>query len=367
MKKKRKALLLSAGYGKGHHSAAQALADELQNRGWQAKVADVCAETRPRLFHATQRFYTACVLHAPCVWGMVYEQIDRANWAKLIHAPGVAACMRALRNRIRKEKPHLIVCTYPLYAYMLDHFVQEGWFHTPYAIVVTDALAISRPWLQTRAPLICLPDEHSYARMQAQYALPPDRLAAPGFPVRAAFTPGDQRPIPKAGGEGLHIVYGAYAPLPRIRADIEALLKEWPYMRISLLAAEREEKARRLLQDFPTVRICSPEENPAPLLRSAHFYIGKAGAATLFEAYSTHTPVLINYAIPGQEQGNLQLLEMDGAGRYAENTEELLRILAHLLKHEAAGWQRMCRAMQQANRSGGAARIINTLEGRFFA
>lgn len=366
MKKKRKALLLSAGYGKGHHSAAGALSEELQSRGWQTVVADACADARPRLFRASQLFYQACVRYAPWIWGMVFEQIDRADWARLVHAPILSSCLDALRQRLKKEKPNLIICTYPLYAYMLDAFAREGWFHTPYAIVVTDAIVISRPWLQTQAPLICLPDEYSLALMQARYALPADRLVAPGFPVRAAFTPGAPLPVPGPDGEGLHIVYGAYAPLSRVRADVEALLRAWPRMRLSLLPAEREEKLRTMLPCTPSIHICKTEQDPAPLLRTAHFYIGKAGASTLFEAYATETPVIINYALPGQEQGNLQLLEQDGAGCFSESPADLVYTMLGLLAEGAVGWQRMRQAIRQARRSGGAARIIDEIERTFY-
>lgn len=368
MIKKRKALLLSAGYGRGHNSAAQALAEALKNRGWKACVADPCAEARPRLFRATQLFYNACVQHAPWVWGMVYEQIDRANWAALLHAPGIATCVEALRLRLKKEKPGLVVCTYPLYAYMLDAFAREGWFRTPYAVVVTDALAISRPWLKTQAPLICLPDEHSHALVQERYALPAERLVAPGFPVRAAFTPGEKRPIPGPAGEGLHIVYGAYAPAARVQADAEALLSAWPRMQLTVLAANRNCRSlQALLRHCPSATICGAGQDPAPLLSRAHFYVGKAGAATLFEAYAAQTPVIINYALPGQEQGNLTLLGLDAAGRFAESPADLVHTLEHLLANGAVGWQRMCRAMQRAGRTGGAERTAEALERRFFA
>lgn len=368
IKKKRKALLLSAGYGRGHHSAAQALAEELTRRGWQTRVADPCAETRPRLFRATQLFYHACVRHAPWVWGMVYEQIDRANWAVLVRAPGIAPCMEALRRRLRKERPQLIICTYPLYAYMLDAFAREGQLCTPYAVVVTDALAICRPWLQTQAPLICLPDEHSYELVQDRYALPAERITAPGFPVRAAFSPGEKRPLPGPDGEGLRVVYGAYTTAARVRADVEAMLGAWPRMQLSVLAANRCTGAlQALLGHCPAAHIYGAEQDPAPLLRRAHFYVGKAGASTLFEAYAAETPMLINYALPGQEQGNLKLLELDAAGRYAASPAELVHTLAELLADGAAGWQRMHRAMQQAGRAGGAARIADVLERRFFA
>lgn len=369
MKNKRKALLLSVGYGKGHHAAAQAMAEELRHRGWQTEVADICAEVRPRLFRLTQLFYRTCVRHAPWLWGMVYEQIDSADWSQLIHLPGIAACMRGLRARLQKQQPDLVLCTYPLFAYMLDAFAREGWFRTPYAVIVTDALAISRPWLQTQAPLICLTDEYSHRLMQDRYAPEPERLVAPGFPVHAAFTPGKERPTPQQDGEGLHVVYGAHAPIARVCADVEGMLQAMPRMQITLLADGQEKRLHSLLSRYESsgsVRLCRSNQDMAALLHSAHLYIGKAGAATLFEAYAAEVPVLINYAMPGQEEGNLHLLQKDHAGQYVASTAELLHTLRRLMQNNAAAWLRMCSSMRAAKRNGGAARTADVLEERFF-
>lgn len=367
MKRARKALLLSVGFGRGHHSAAQALAEELHRRGWRVQLEDLCAEARPLLFRLTQRFYHFCVRRLPWVWGAVYRQLDAADWTQLIHLPGFAACTRLLRHMLLQEKPDLVVCTYPLYAYMLDELAQEGALHAPYAVVVTDALEISRPWMLTGAPLTCLPDEFSLALVQERFAQPAERLAATGFPVRKAFAP-EERATPGEQGAGLHIVYSCHAPLPRVVAEVRAMLDEWPQMRLSLLAEERAPRLSTLLHPLPEqVQIYTGRQDMAPLLRTAHFYIGKAGAATMFEAYSAEVPVLVNHALPGQEEGNLHLLLRDGAGKLTDSPEALLRTLRGLLAHSAAGWQQMRRAMARAQRSGGAAKTVDMLERRFFS
>lgn len=367
MTHKRKALLLSVGYGMGHHSAARALAEELERRGWSARMVDACAEASPRAFRLTQAMYAACVRYAPWVWGAIFEQLDAINWARMLRAPGIARSMEWLRRHLQQEKPQLVVCTYPLFAYMLDAFKREGWFTAPYAVVVTDAIAISKPWLLSDAPLICLPDAHSLALVQERFCLPGDRIAAPGFPVRGAFSPGVQRSAPGAHGDGLHLIYGAFAPLPRVLEDLHSLLAAWPRVQIRLLAGDRADRLRAHFGEQPQITICERGTDLAPLFRTAHFYIGKAGAATTFEAYSAELPVIVNYALPGQEEGNLELMMQDGAGRYAESSGALVQLLGRLLSHDAAGWRRMCHAMHTACRGGGAKRIADLLERRFFS
>lgn len=366
MNTERKALLLSVGYGRGHHSAARALADELTRRAWRARVVDVCAATHPRLFRLTQLFYLFCVRRAPRLWGALYKQIDSADWRKLIHNPMLRGCLKVLHEELLREQPDLVVCTYPLFAFMLDALAREEGAAVPYAVVVTDSLTISRPWVLSDAPLICLPDELSLSRVQCEFGLPAERLAAPGFPVRAAFRPG-HRELPGAEGEGLHIVYGAHACLARVRADAQAMLQEWPRMRLTIVAEERRRQLLDLLHLSPGVQLCAAEQDMAELLRSAHLYIGKAGAASIFEAYSAEVPVLVNYALPGQEQGNLQLLQHDAAGLYASDTPTLMHALRRMLCHGASGWQAACAAMRRAGRGGGAARTAEAIERRFFS
>lgn len=366
MQTKRKALLLSIGYGQGHHTAAQALAEELSQRGWETQRHDLCAETSPKLFRATQSFYRACVRSMPRLWGCLYRLIERINWARMTYAPGIRACTEGLRRLIQDEQPQLIICTYPLYGYMLDALAKESGQSVPYAMVVTDALSLCRPWLLTQAELICLPDELSLAQVRDIYELPGGRVIATGFPVRAAFRADDRRPLPAEDGAGLHIVYAAHAPLQQVKQDMQMLLREWPQARISLLAEER----KTALCDEPTlqgVEVYGEGQSTAELMQTAHFYIGKAGAASVFEAYTTETPVLVNYVLPGQEQGNLKLLEHDGAGLYVQDTASLADTLHTLLADSARGWQDMCRAIRRADRCRGAARTIDALERRMFS
>ncbi len=364
MREERKALLLSIGYGRGHDAAAKALAQEMESRGWQVRVSDPCAEARPRLFRCTQAVYRACVRRLPWIWGVAYAQIDATDWSRMLHLPGIEGSMRRLQAMLSAEPPRLIVCTYPLYAYMLDAMTQCGELNIPYAVVVTDAFHVNSAWVRTKAPLICLPDEVSCARVHERYGVAEQRLCITGFPVRREFVPFAARTAPGEDGRGLRVVYGAHARLRQVCADVQGMLATWPDMEITLLAEEREARLRRILgESAGRVHFFGGAgESIAEPLRRAHFYIGKAGAATVFEAYATRTPVLVNYPLPGQEEGNQQLLLTDGAGVRIGSTSELLHTMRHLLEHGAAGWQGMVRAMRLRAREDGASRTINALE-----
>ncbi len=359
----KKVLLLSVGYGEGHHAAARAAAEEFERRGWQARQVDVCAECHPRLFRLTQLFYSFCVRRSPWLWGITYARADKADWSVAVRRPPLRACCDYLAALLRSYAPQAIICTYPLFALMVDALRARGMALPPCYVVVTDSLEISRPWMVSRASLICMPDEHSAQFVRQRYGLPRARVLVSGFPVRPRFRMTGPRALPTPST--LRLVYGAYAPPARVLADLRAILALFPRAHITLLAGERAEALRGRLADAVAsgrVEVVARTDDMPGLYARSHLYIGQAGAATMYEAYSSGLPCIVNYALPGQEQGNLRLLLLDGAGLFVESTEELQRALSDLMARGAEGWAALAAAMQRAGRSHGAERLADIIE-----
>lgn len=363
----RKCLICSVGYGQGHHAAATALAEEMETRGYASRVCDPCAMARPAVFAWSQAFYRFCVRRLPWLWGVTYAQTDTANWRRAVGLPLLGAVKQQVLKLLQEEKPDVVLCTYPLYAYMLDALHAEGRFHGHYAVVVTDALEISRPWLQSSAPLVVVPDAVSARKVCAQFGLSEEMVCPLGFPVRHAFMPHDLLPPTAAH---LRIVWSVYRSTRSTVRSVRAVLAAYPSAHITLLGGTRAARLQALLTGETTagqVEVLTATERMAELFGQSHVYIGKAGAATMFECYASRLPMLVNFALPGQEQGNLELLLSDGAGRCAETPAELVQAVRSLLSDGAAEWQRMRAAMAAAGYDGAAARIANETERRFFA
>lgn len=359
-------LILSVGYGQGHHSAAAALAEQWEARGCYCRIADPCAMTYPRLFRLTQRFYRFCVRCAPWIWRITYAQTDTANWRKGVQRPLLRRITETVRRLTEQHRPDIVFCTYPLYAYMLDILHEQGLFHGRYAVVVTDAREISRPWMQSAAPLFFVTDAESAVLVRRQFGLSAERVQVAGFPVRKAFFPAANLPVPSA--KDLRILYAAYRSVRETTCAIRALLATWPTARITLLGGESSNTYAALLAkevQHAQVNIIPATAQFAELLRQSHIYIGKAGAATLFECYAAQVPLLINFALPGQEQGNLELALQDGVAQYAESADAMVHAVAKLLEGGAAPWQRVRARMAASNRSCGAVYIVQETERRW--
>lgn len=359
----RRALMLSVGYGEGHHAAARAVAQAFASEGWQILLIDPCQLAHPLLFKLTQAYYRFCVRSLPWLWEITYAQTDTADWSTKAKSPVFRRITELIRKTIIEYQPDVVVCTYPLFAHMMDSLIREEKIHCLYGVVVTDAIEISRPWMVTNAPLIFLPDEYSEKLVSNRYALSSERMIVSGFPVRREFAAlQKQRTVPTEGT--IRIVYGAFGNLGRVRSDLAALRCRLPQAHITVLAGSLYGALSAMGND--ALHVVERCDNMPALFAESHLYIGKAGAATVFEAYASCLPVIINYALPGQELGNLALLLHDGAGLTAVSSSELVAKVVELLEHGAKGWRRLSAAMATVERGNGADRIVMEINKRLY-
>ena len=81
------------------------------------------------------------------------------------------------------------------------------------------------------------------------------------------------------------------------------------------------------------------DEMPA-LLAGHQVFIGKAGGAVVQEAIAAHCPLLVSHVVPGQEEGNITLIEQSGIGALAAGRPERVRdILAGAIANDGALWR----------------------------
>ena len=71
-----------------------------------------------------------------------------------------------------------------------------------------------------------------------------------------------------------------------------------------------------------------------------HVVISKAGGATTQESINALCPMLVNQVVPGQEEGNYELLRRHEAGALAETPAALVETLQRAFADDAALWRR---------------------------
>lgn len=349
-------LILTAAFGEGHNSAARNLALALQSHQAETLICDPCLNATPiltRLLARLYRFATDCL---PKAWEAIYHSIDRFDFnafsSLLTRQPE-----NLIANLIREFQPHAIVSTYPLYPYLLHRILTQHALHPPVFTVVTDSIAINSAWLRAPSSHWLVTDPATRSALIA-YGLAPDTVVDTGFPVHPLFS--TLPPLPPTDPcQPFRILFFPTSRRHQLASMGSALLEASPQTQLTIVLGKNVRTlyphAKSLKSRFPNrVRLLGWTRKIPQLLTQHHLVVGKAGGATVHEAIAARCPMLIHHLVPGQEEGNLELLRSIGAGNLARSPHALAQQVQAMLAHNASPWRTMKQALIHHNRNAGA-------------
>ncbi|HET7537980.1 MAG TPA: galactosyldiacylglycerol synthase [Candidatus Didemnitutus sp.] len=352
-------LILTAGYGEGHNSAARALHAAFNERpGVTAELVDLFALRAPRFNNVSRRAYVRTINHAPRIWSSIYQWLDRSP-----HAPWVFGAMaghtRLLADIIAEKQPTALVSTYPVYAWLIQRLRAQGRVHCPLYTVVTDALTINSLWYRAPSDAWFVSDRDSAASL-VNAGVPADQVHIAGFPVSLAFADRPtqwQPPDTTERGQPRRVLYMINSGRARALETAKALLV-WDGWQITFTAgrdAWLKSELERLARGAPAqADVIGWTDRIPELLMTHHVVISKAGGATTQESINALCPMLVNQVVPGQEEGNYELLRRHEAGALAETPAAIVETLQRAFANDAAVWQQWRRNLRNLARPSAA-------------
>lgn len=362
-----KILIVTAAFGEGHNSAARNLAKALQAQGASVRVEDPCLLGAPTLTRSLAAGYRWVTTHGPGLWKWIYQASDRCH---LGGSPGgfLGGPQRALVRLVEEEQPDVLVSTYPLYPYFLPVVERLIGRRLPMFTVVTDSIEIHSSWYRAEAEQWLVTDSHTQQILIGR-GLAAERIAVTGFPVDPSFAG-----LPTVAShdrcEPFRILYFPTSKLPLVRRHSRALLDAAPQVELTLVLGKNvrllHAKAREIKQAYPgRVRVLGWTRKVPQLMSRHHLVVGKAGGATVHEALAARCPMVIHHLVPGQEEGNLELLKRIGCGTLATTPTDLHAAVAAMVGEGGAAWRGMKEALERTASAAGAttaaARILSHL------
>ena len=349
-------LIVTAAFGEGHNSAARNLALALDAAGALTQVSDPCVLGIPRLTAVVNHGYRYVTTHFPQLWARIYRSTDNCDFSRQ-RSLVMRRIETALADLVRGFKPDAVVSTYPLYPYFMTRILADSGQKTPVFVVVTDSIEINAAWLRAKCDRWLVTDPATRDAM-IRAGLDGGKIVDTGFPVHPDFS----KLTPLATSDGcdpFRILYFPTAKLPFVRRHARALLDASPAVRLTIILGRNVRalysRAREIQQAYPgRVRLIGWTRRVPQFLNNHHLVVGKAGGATVHEAIAARCPMLIHHLVPGQEEGNLRLLEIIGGGYLAATPAALTRSVTALLADHAAGWHTMKNALADHGRNAGA-------------
>jgi processive 1,2-diacylglycerol beta-glucosyltransferase len=329
-------LILTAGFGEGHNSAARGVRAGLARVAPKVEVElrDLFPETFGAFNEVVRRAYLAVINRWPKLWGYVYNWLDRKNdFDKRFEK--FRGLKKNLGRLLDRFQPEVVVSTFPPYPYVLQQILGSE-RRCKNVAVVTDSITVNAIWYRSPADYFIVANEQSAAVVR-KGGVPPEKIKVFGFPVSPRFADyaKDRQSPAEITPRVLYVINAGTYRAP-------ALVRELLELNIQLtVTVGRDEELRRAVEAAAgdhKIDIFGWTEEMPRLLCESHVLIGKAGGATVQETIAAGCPMIINHVVSGQEEGNARLIVETNSGAIALSNDEVVAQVRRAFATDAKQW-----------------------------
>jgi processive 1,2-diacylglycerol beta-glucosyltransferase len=356
-------LILSAGVGAGHNSAAAAVQQACTARAdvAEVQVLDVLQVSSVLYRALLAKGYFVLVEGLPWLveWGYDVSNppfrrrgpID--PWTRVNAGPVVSA--------IKRFRPTAIVCTHFLPAQLLASLLLRGVVDARTAVVTTD-YDFQGLWLSSAFHALFVAREEGRVELLA-LGLPPDRVAATGIPIA---TQPDLVQVRDASEPPMLLISAGATGGDYALAVVRQTMHMRSAFRATVVCGNNDRLRHRIEQLVAPAgdryRVLGFTAEMPQLLHRADLFVGKPGGLSASECMAAGLPMVLVNPIPGQEVRNGDYLMEQGAAVRCNSTATIGWKIDEVLR-EPGRLPRMRAAAQRTGRPDAAADVLSGLLG----
>jgi len=336
---KKRILILTAGFGEGHNSAARGVRDGLAlvaPAGADIELRDLFPETYGALNEIVRRAYLAVINRSPGSWGYVYRWLDNiTDFDQRFER--FSRLKQHLTRLVKRFQPDVVVSTFPPYPYFLRQIFGVD-RRCKSVVVITDSITVNAIWYRCDADYFLAPNKQSAAVVRAG-GVPPEKIKDFGFPVSPKFAELGRDPqLPGSGSERcvLYMIHAATRGAPELVRGLTSLGID---LTVTIGRAEKLRPAIEEAAGDSKTKILGWTDELTRLLHESHLLIGKAGGATVQETIAAGCPMIINHVVSGQEEGNARLIVETNSGVIARSPREVMAQVHRAFANDAEQWR----------------------------
>jgi len=355
----KRVLVLTASFGEGHNTAARSVREALEATGEaEVRVGDLYADAIPLVNSTVKVGYSFAINRAPWAWKLIFFGLDRPGWMeKTMWTTG--ALRKELEEAIGDFRPDVVVSTYPLYAYLFRRIQKSRLgIHMPMITVITDSTGVNSAWYRCLSDAFIVADAETKELIVSRGV--PEAIVKPlGFPVARYFA--TATPLPADARPPWKLLFMPSTQLSLTLRQIRALL-ELPDVELTVVTGKHARLFDAVkesgLADGKKCRLVGWTDAMPRLLCEHHAFIGKAGGAIVQEAIAARCPFLVSHLVPGQEEGNIELIERLNVGAQAlGKPERLAAVAGEAFANDGAAWRGWKRNLERTGVVDAADRV----------
>lgn len=371
-----KVMILTASTGAGHNQAAKSLQLKYEGVGHQVQIVDILKETHRAYDRVIGDGYEFVAANMPELYKAMYEVADMKTFNQLANRYGLPGVNTRLDKIIKKNKPEVIIATHPFAVGIVTSLKRKRVIDAKFISIVTDFRAHFAYYSQEVDAYI-VGSEYTKKSLVTK-GIPARKVHPFGIPINLAFL--DVEKQSNRSGCARHskdfnvLVMAGSMGVSKIAEVIKEVVENDNY-KVNIVCGKNEKLFEQINQlykkELTTDRVSVygfTREIPQ-LMSKADILITKPGGLTTTEALQKNVPMIIPFAIPGQEEENADFLEEQGVAVRASSPEAVGRCVAKLY-HEQALHNRMINKMKEISKLYSIDSIIelseNLLVGELF-
>lgn len=336
-------LILTADYGYGHRSAANAIAKAMQTmygEDCQVEVINPMDDPRtPPFLRDGENGYDKVVREIPELYRLGYHASENRFAGLLLNSSWTLMMFNILRDLLRQKQPDVIVCTYLFYQGILSAVFSVEDRHIPLLTVVTDLETIQSMWFHPVADVCLVPTQTAFD-LALEAGLPAEKVKIVGIPVRPELVTEnqDQAVIRRKFGwrEDLFTVLAIGSKRVGRLYDALSVLNHAGFPLQLVIAAGGDQELYQRCQETEwhvETHTYNFVSEMGTFMRGADCVLGKAGGLTVSESLACGLPLMLIDVIPGQETGNANYVVRGDAGVLADGPTQVLEAMCHWLEN----------------------------------
>ncbi len=361
---KKRILILTASFGEGHNSAARGIRDGLARvapEGTQVELHDLFAEAYGPINELVRKSYLAVVNRAPRAWGVVYRWLERKKDFDIEFAR-FSRLKDHFAGLLERFQPDVMACTFPAYPNVLSQIQgrNAGCSRScKIAVVITDSITINAVWYRCDADYFLVANEQSASVLRTA-GVGAEKIKVFGFPVSPKFTDSARSNcVPPINSERrvLYMIHAATRGAPELAQRLAELGVD---LTVTVGRADKLMPEIEAAVGDKAKVIGWTDELPR-MLHESHLLIGKAGGATVQETIAAACPMIINYVVAGQEEGNARLIVETNSGAIANSPREVIAQVQRAFADDAKQWREWSANVSKLSRPRAALDIAEFL------
>jgi len=333
----KKVLILTTSTGQGHNQAATSVGESFEKSGYEITKLDFLAKNSKFLNNIIVTGYELSASNFPKTYGLFYHLTDQKLINKLLKLPFFLT-RKKVSNLITKINPDVIVATHSLSISVISDLKKRG-LKTPYILIVTDFKA---HYLYVDSYVDAYITGSNYTKQSLiDRNINPNKIYPLGIPINSKFytevTTADD--LKDTEYFNLLLMSGSLG-LNTIFLVLKELLKNPNKLRITVVCGKNDNLKNKLTKycnenhfENKKLHILGFTQDVSYLMDYCDVIISKPGGLTVTESIVKNIPLIIPFAIPGQENENIDFLTSEGYAICAKDLSKINDLVNHLIKN----------------------------------